>query len=46
MIPEGVCAYWRNGYCKKFGIFNCDGKNKKCPEYKEYLREEELRLLK
>ncbi len=44
MVPEGVCAYWRDGYCKKLHIFTCDGKNKKCPYYKEYIEEEEKYL--
>ncbi len=45
MIPEGFCAYWRDGYCKKLGIFTCDGKNKDCPYYTEYLEEEEYNLV-
>ena len=45
MIPEGICAYWRDGYCKKLKIFTCDGKNKECPYYTDYLEEEEYKLV-
>ncbi len=45
MIPENMCAYWRDGYCKRLRVFDCDGKNKKCPYYTEYLDEKEYRLI-
>ncbi len=44
MIPEGICAYWRDGYCKKLKIFTCDGKNKSCDYYRDYLEEEEYKF--
>lgn len=41
-VFEGKCVYFYNGYCKKRGIFDCDGKNKGCRYYKEFLEYEIL----
>ncbi|MGC8585353.1 MAG: hypothetical protein ACP5RZ_03655 [Thermoplasmata archaeon] len=39
-VLEGRCVFYDNGYCKKLGIFDCDGKNKSCKYYREYLEYE------
>ncbi len=41
MTVKGICVYWVDGYCKKRKIFNCDGKDKSCPYYREYIDQEE-----
>jgi len=45
IVPEGLCAYYRDGYCKKMKTFNCDGKNTDCPYYRTYVENEEIVFL-
>ncbi|NPA75132.1 MAG: hypothetical protein GXO25_03500 [Euryarchaeota archaeon] len=40
-VPVGICAFWVEGYCKKLGLFNCDGKNRECPYYTEYVEQKD-----
>lgn len=46
LLPEEFCAYFRDGYCKKLGIFSCDGKDKSCKFFTYSLEEEDTILLK
>ena len=46
-MDEDECAYYINGYCKKFAVFGCRyPKDKtKCPYFKRYLEEKEKKIL-